>query len=44
MTDLMDNTYLIRNVDLIDHLHHEKTTFNDCIVGKTRPKLRMKVN
>ena len=42
MTDLMDNTDLIRNVALVGHLHHEKTTFIDCIVEKTHPKLRTK--
>lgn len=39
MTDLMDNTNLIRNVALIGHLHHGKTTFMDCILDQTHPGL-----
>ena len=42
MTDLMDNTDLIRNVALVGHLHHGKTTFIDCIVEQTHPELRTK--
>lgn len=37
MTDLMDNTELIRNVALIGHLHHGKTSFVDCLVEQTHP-------
>lgn len=33
----MDNTSLIRNVALIGHLHHGKTTFVDCLVRQTHP-------
>ena len=39
MTDLMDNTNLIRNVAFIGHLHHGKTTFTDCILDQTHPGL-----
>ena len=42
MTDLMDNTELIRNIALVGHLHHGKTTFVDCIVEQTHPELRTK--
>ena len=42
MTDLMDSTELIRNVALIGHLHHGKTTFVDCLVEQTHPELRTK--
>ena len=42
MTDLMDSTELIRNVALVGHLHHGKTTFVDCIVEQTHPELRTK--
>lgn len=40
MTDLMDNTDLIRNVALIGHLHHGKTSFVDCLVEQTHPELQ----
>lgn len=39
MTDLMDNTDLVRNVAFIGHLHHGKTTFMDCILEQTHPNL-----
>ena len=42
MTDLMDNTDLIRNVALVGHLHDGKTTFIDRIVEQTHPELRTK--
>ncbi len=42
MTDLMDSTELIRNVALVGHLHHGKTTFVDSIVEQTHPELRTK--
>jgi U5 small nuclear ribonucleoprotein component len=42
MTDLMDNTELIRNVAFVGHLHHGKTTFIDCIVEQTHPELKSK--
>lgn len=34
---MMDNTSLIRNVALIGHLHHGKTTFMDCLIRQTHP-------
>ncbi|XP_044763809.1 116 kDa U5 small nuclear ribonucleoprotein component [Coccinella septempunctata] len=37
LTDVMDNTSLIRNVALIGHLHHGKTTFVDCLIRQTHP-------
>ncbi|KAH9397028.1 U5 small nuclear ribonucleoprotein component [Tyrophagus putrescentiae] len=42
MTDLMDNANLIRNVALIGHLHHGKTSFVDCIIEQTHPELSRK--
>lgn len=38
LTDLMDNTSLIRNVAIIGHLHHGKTWFVDCLVEQTHPE------
>ncbi|XP_052866518.1 116 kDa U5 small nuclear ribonucleoprotein component [Anopheles cruzii] len=40
LSDLMDTPTLIRNVALIGHLHHGKTTFVDCLVRQTHPQLR----
>lgn len=40
LTDLMDTPTLIRNVALVGHLHHGKTTFVDCIVRQTHPQFR----
>lgn len=40
LADLMDNTELIRNVALIGHLHHGKTTFVDCLMEQTHPELK----
>ncbi|GAB6026747.1 U5 small nuclear ribonucleoprotein component [Chamberlinius hualienensis] len=42
LADLMDNTSLIRNVALIGHLHHGKTTFVDCLMEQTHPDLKVK--
>ncbi|RWS13955.1 116 kDa U5 small nuclear ribonucleoprotein component-like protein [Dinothrombium tinctorium] len=42
MADLMDNTDLIRNVAIIGHLHHGKTSFVDCIVEQTHPEVYQK--
>ena len=42
MTDLMDNSNLIRNVAFIGHLHHGKTSFVDCIIEQTHPELSRK--
>ncbi|XP_037949058.1 116 kDa U5 small nuclear ribonucleoprotein component [Teleopsis dalmanni] len=38
MADLMDTAPLIRNVALIGHLHHGKTTFVDCLIRQTHPQ------
>ena len=40
MADLMDNASLIRNVGLVGHLHHGKTSFVDCLMQQTHPELR----
>ncbi|RWS23646.1 U5 small nuclear ribonucleoprotein component-like protein [Leptotrombidium deliense] len=42
MTDLMDTTDLIRNVAVIGHLHHGKTSFVDCLVEQTHPAVYQK--
>jgi len=42
LTDLMDTSDLIRNVALVGHLHHGKTSFVDCIIEQTHPELRQK--
>lgn len=42
LTDLMDNSELIRNVALIGHLHHGKTSFVDCLIEQTHPHMRAK--
>ncbi|XP_055377484.1 116 kDa U5 small nuclear ribonucleoprotein component [Condylostylus longicornis] len=38
MADLMDTPPLIRNVALVGHLHHGKTTFVDCLIRQTHPQ------
>ncbi|KAH8347169.1 hypothetical protein KR059_006083 [Drosophila kikkawai] len=38
MADLMDTPPLIRNVALVGHLHHGKTTFVDCLMRQTHPQ------
>jgi 116 kDa U5 small nuclear ribonucleoprotein component len=40
LTDLMDTPTLIRNVALVGHLHHGKTTFVDGLVRQTHPQFR----
>uniref|UniRef100_A0A1Q3F5I6 116 kDa U5 small nuclear ribonucleoprotein component n=1 Tax=Culex tarsalis TaxID=7177 RepID=A0A1Q3F5I6_CULTA len=40
LADLMDTPTLIRNVALIGHLHHGKTTFVDCLVRQTHPQFQ----
>ena len=35
----MDTPTLIRNVALVGHLHHGKTTFVDCLMQQTHPAL-----
>lgn len=34
---MMDNSALIRNVAIVGHLHHGKTTFVDCLIRQTHP-------
>ncbi|KAK6625050.1 U5 small nuclear ribonucleoprotein component [Polyplax serrata] len=40
LADMMDNAALIRNVALVGHLHHGKTTFVDCLIRQTHPSLQ----
>jgi len=40
MADLMDNANLIRNVSLVGHLHHGKSSFVDCLMQQTHPDLK----
>ncbi|XP_065072846.1 116 kDa U5 small nuclear ribonucleoprotein component [Ochlerotatus camptorhynchus] len=40
LADIMDTPTLIRNVALIGHLHHGKTTFVDCLVRQTHPQFQ----
>lgn len=40
LADLMDTPELIRNVALVGHLHHGRTTFVDCLIEKTHPYFR----
>ena len=40
LADMMDNPNLIRNVALVGHLHHGKTTFVDCLIRQTHPGFR----
>lgn len=42
LADLMDNGNLIRNVALVGHLHHGKTSFVDCLMQQTHPDLQTK--
>lgn len=42
MADLMDNPNLVRNVALVGHLHHGKSTFVDCLMQQTHPDLQSK--
>jgi len=42
MADLMDNPNLVRNVALVGHLHHGKSTFIDCLIAQTHPDLQTK--
>lgn len=41
LADLMDNADLIRNVGLVGHLHHGKTSFVDCLVEQTHPDIQL---
>ncbi|XP_055612873.1 116 kDa U5 small nuclear ribonucleoprotein component [Uranotaenia lowii] len=40
LADMMDTPSLIRNVALVGHLHHGKTTFVDCLVRQTHPQFQ----
>lgn len=42
LADMMDNPHLVRNVALIGHLHHGKSSFVDCLMQQTHPELRTK--
>lgn len=42
LADLMDNANLVRNVSLVGHLHHGKSSFVDCLMQQTHPELRVK--
>jgi len=37
LADLMDNGNLVRNIALVGHLHHGKTSFVDCLMEQTHP-------
>lgn len=37
LADMMDAPHLIRNVVLLGHLHHGKTTLVDCLIRQTHP-------
>lgn len=39
LADLMDNASLIRNIAIVGHLHHGKTSFVDCLIKQTHPSL-----
>lgn len=39
LADIMDNPHLIRNVALVGHLHHGKTSFVDCLMSQTHPNI-----
>ncbi|XP_075215166.1 116 kDa U5 small nuclear ribonucleoprotein component [Lycorma delicatula] len=40
LADMMDTPHLIRNVALVGHLHHGKTTLVDCLIRQTHPGFR----
>ena len=42
MLDLMSNPNLVRNVALVGHLHHGKTSFVDCLINQTHPEFQTK--
>lgn len=42
LADMMDSPDLIRNVSLIGHLHHGKTSFVDCLMEQTHPEIAKK--
>ncbi|KAK0070932.1 hypothetical protein PV325_013836, partial [Microctonus aethiopoides] len=39
LADMMDASQLIRNVVLLGHLHHGKTTLVDCLIRQTHPHM-----
>ncbi|KAK2710270.1 hypothetical protein QYM36_013797, partial [Artemia franciscana] len=41
LADMMDNADLIRNVAIIGHLHHGKTTLVDCLIQQTHPDAKL---
>ena len=43
LADLMDNAHLVRNIAMVGHLHHGKSSFVDCLMQQTHPDLRTKV-
>ena len=44
LADMMDNSSLIRNVGLVGHLHHGKTSFTDCLMERTHLDLQLNPN
>jgi len=40
LADLMDNGNLVRNIAMVGHLHHGKSTFVDCLMQQTHPDLQ----
>ncbi|XP_003748347.1 116 kDa U5 small nuclear ribonucleoprotein component [Galendromus occidentalis] len=40
LADLMDSPELVRNIALVGHLHHGRTTFVDCLIERTHPDFR----
>ncbi|CAH0394055.1 unnamed protein product [Bemisia tabaci] len=40
LADMMDTPDLIRNVALVGHLHHGKTTLIDCLIRQTHPRFQ----
>lgn len=40
LLDLMKHLHSIRNITLVGHLHHGKTSFMDLLVEETHPKLK----
>jgi len=44
LADMMDNSALIRNVGIVGHLHHGKTSFTDCLMEQTHPDLQLNPN
>ncbi|EJW83943.1 hypothetical protein WUBG_05148 [Wuchereria bancrofti] len=38
LADLMDCPHVMRNIAIVGHLHHGKTTFIDCLMEQTHPE------